>query len=340
MTPKEFVSSRDDCFFLDKRTQERLDVQVIPFGNLVLDRSVCTIGGVPCGRITEIFSDTGVGKTTALTQLLANAQKMDLTAMLVDAEHAFDPAYSEALGVDNSKLIISQPNCGEEAIDIVLAAINSGAVQLIGVDSVAALTPRAEIEGDMGDAHMGLHARLMGQAMRKLTAAAANNGVAVVFLNQIRQKIGVMFGNPNTTTGGNALKFFSTLRLEFTHVGQIKQGEDRVGHQVRATCIKNKLAPPFSRRVVDFIYGYGFDEARALLDLGLEYTDSVTLKASKWTIEGDTFTGRHAAADHLRENPEVAERLRTAIEAAMDQPPADEEPYEETSEASATEAEA
>lgn len=320
MNPKlqELLSSRDDIFMLDDTGKGRLEVEVIPFDNLALDRVVLGIGGVPCGRIIEIYAKEGVGKTTALIHLIASAQRMGLEAALVDVEHAFDPTYAESLGVDLSRMLISQPNSGEDALDVVELLIKSGAVRLIGIDSVAALTPKAELEGEMGDQQMGAQARLMGKAMRKLTAIAAEHGVAVVFLNQIRQKIGVMFGNPDVTPGGNALKFFASMRIELTTIETLKNGEERYGHRVRATCVKNKLCAPFGKTVVDFIVGRGFDQARTLLDLGAKYTDVVKLKGAKWTVDGKTLPGRAAAASYLDSNPDVAERVSAAITAALD----------------------
>lgn len=317
MTAREFVASRDDCFFLKGKGLANYDLEVIPTNNIAIDHLVLGIGGVPCGRITEVFSDASVGKTTLMLHLIASAQSMGLSVLFVDAEHAYSPDYAESLGVDNEALVVSQPNNGEEALQLVREAALSGAFRLIVVDSVAALTPQAELDGEVGDAHVGLHARLMGQSMRMLVKAVSANGVALVFTNQERSSFGTGFQS-NVTTGGKALKFFASVRLDLTNMGQLKSGEERTGHQVRVVAVKNKLYPPFRKATVDFLYGIGFDAAGALLDLAEKHTDLVSHKGAAWKIEGESYHGRANAAAALREGPDLTARVEAEVLKALE----------------------
>lgn len=294
-------------------------VRAIPTGSLGLDMAI-GVGGVPQGRIVEIFGPESSGKTTLCLHLIAEAQRNGGFAAFVDAEHALDMHYAKRLGVNTDELLVSQPDSGEQALEITEILVRSGAMDAVVVDSVAALVPRAEIEGEMGDAHMGLQARLMSQALRKLTAAISRSNAAVVFTNQIRQKIGIMFGNPETTTGGNALKFYASLRLDIRRIGQIKDGEEVVGSRTRVKVVKNKLAPPFRQVEFDIMYNEGISKAGELLDLGVER--KVIDKSGSWYSFGDERIGqgRENAKAYLKENPEVMESLRNKLMQLMEIP--------------------
>ena len=288
------------------------DIPSIPTGSIGLDFAI-GVGGYPRGRVIEIYGPESSGKTTLAIHAIAEAQKMGGIAAIIDAEHAFDRTYAENLGVDVSSLLISQPDCGEQALEIADSLIRSGALDIIVIDSVAALTPRAEIEGDMGDSKMGLQARLMSQALRKLTANISKTNTCVIFINQLRDKIGVMFGNPETTTGGNALKFYASVRLDVRRTGQIKDGEDVIGGRVKVKVVKNKVAPPF--KVVDFdiIYGEGISKSGELLDIGSKI--GIVEKSGAWySFEGNKIgQGKEAARQYLKDNPEVADKIEAMI---------------------------
>lgn len=288
------------------------DIEAISTGSLGLDVAL-GIGGLPRGRIIEIYGPESSGKTTLALHVIAQAQKNGGTCAFVDAEHALDPVYARKLGVNPDELLISQPDAGEQALEIADTLVRSGAVDVLVVDSVAALVPKAELEGDMGDSHVGLQARLMSQALRKLTSSVARSNTLVIFINQIRMKIGVMFGSPETTTGGNALKFYASVRLDIRRIGQIKDKEDVIGNQTRVKVVKNKVAPPF--RVVDFeiMYGEGISKAGELLDLGLKA--GLVEKSGSWFSSGSTRIGqgRENARQFLKDNPELAERIEASI---------------------------
>lgn len=291
-------------------------VKAIPTGSIALDLAL-GIGGVPKGRIIEIYGPESSGKTTLALHILANAQKQGGIGAFVDAEHALDPVYTAAIGVDLENLLVSQPDTGEQALEIVETLVRSGGVDIIVIDSVAALVPRAEIEGEMGDAHMGLQARLMSQALRKLTGAINKSNATVVFLNQLRMKIGVMFGNPETTTGGQALKFYATVRMDIRRTSSIKQGDKDQGIRVRVKVVKNKIAPPFKVAEFDIMYGEGISREGSLIDVGTEL--EIIGKAGAWFSYGDENIGqgREAAKDYLKENPKVAEEVEKKILKAM-----------------------
>jgi recombination protein RecA len=288
------------------------NVNVIPSGSLGLDIAI-GVGGVPQGRITEIFGPESSGKTTLCLHIIAEAQKRGGFAAFVDAEHALDIHYARKLGVNTDELLVSQPDNGEQALEITEILVRSGAMEVVVIDSVAALVPKAEIEGDMGDAHMGLQARLMSQALRKLTAAIARSNSAVIFTNQIRQKIGIMFGNPETTTGGNALKFYASLRLDIRRVGQIKDGESIVGSRTRVKVVKNKLSPPFQQVEFDIMYNEGISAAGEVLDMGVDH--GIIDKSGSWYSYGDERIGqgRENAKVFLRENPDMMNVVRQKI---------------------------
>ncbi len=296
------------------------DVQVIPSGSLALDLALGVMG-LPRGRVIEIYGPESSGKTTLTLHAIAEVQRQGGVCAFIDAEHAFDAGYAQKLGIKLDELLVSQPDCGEQALEIVDILVRSGGVDLVVVDSVAALTPKAEIDGEMGDAHMGLQARLMSQALRKLTAASAKQGCAVVFINQLRQKIGVVFGNPETTTGGNALKFYASVRLDIRRTGQIKSGEDVIGSRARVKVVKNKLAPPFREAEFEILYGVGINRLGELLDLSVDR--GLIEKSGAWyAIDGERMAqGRDRACAWLAEHPEPAERLRarlaTLIKAAV-----------------------
>jgi recombination protein RecA len=287
-------------------------IEVIPSGSLGLDLAV-GIGGLPRGRIVEIYGPESSGKTTLALHAIAEAQRRGGTCAFIDAEHALDPTYARRLGVDVDNLLISQPDAGEQALEIADTLVRSGAVDILVVDSVAALVPRAELEGEMGDSHMGLHARLMSQALRKITGSVSRSNCMLIFLNQIRMKIGVMFGNPETTTGGNALKFYASLRLEIRRIGQIKERDEVVGNQTRVKVVKNKLAPPFRQVEFDIMYGEGISKVGELLDLGVKA--AVVEKSGAWfSYDSQRIgQGRENAKQFLREHRSVADAIEAKV---------------------------
>lgn len=291
---------------------QNLDIEAVSTGSIGLDLAL-GIGGLPMGRIVEIFGPESSGKTTLTLSLIAQAQKTDKTCAFIDAEHALDPVYARKLGVNTDKLLISQPDNGEQALEICDALVRSGAVDVIIVDSVAALTPKAEIEGDMGDSHMGLQARLMSQALRKLTANIKNTNCLVVFINQIRMKIGVMFGNPETTTGGNALKFYSSVRLDIRRAGVVKEGDEILGSQTKVKVVKNKVAPPFREVMFDIMYGQGISRMSELLILA--EAQGLIKKSGAWfSYEGEKIgQGKNNAIKWLTENSEIADKIEQEI---------------------------
>ena len=287
-------------------------VEVIPTGSIGLNAAL-GVGGFPKGRIIEIYGPESSGKTTLAIHAIAECQKQGGIAAFIDAEHAFDRFYAEKLGVDVNNLWISQPDCGEQALEIADQLIRSSAIDIIVVDSVAALTPKAEIEGDMGDNKVGLQARLMSQALRKLTSTISKTNTTCIFINQLREKIGVMFGNPETTTGGNALKFYSSVRLDIRRVTSIKDGDDVIGNQVRVKIVKNKVAPPFRKAEFDIMFGSGISKSGEILDLGVQY--GIIKKSGSWFSYGDSklAQGRDAAKRILEDNPELADELEQKI---------------------------
>jgi len=289
-----------------------MDIEAISTGSLGLDIAL-GIGGLPQGRIIEIYGPESSGKTTLTLHAVAEAQKAGGVAAFVDAEHALDPVYAKKLGVNINDLLISQPDTGEQALEITDTLVRSGAVDILVIDSVAALTPRAELEGEMGDSLPGLQARLMSQAMRKLTASIAKSNTMVIFINQIRHKIGVMFGSPETTTGGNALKFYSSVRLDIRRIGQIKQGDEVVGNQTRVKVVKNKVAPPFRQVEFDIMYGKGISKMGEVLDLGVK--GDIVEKAGSWfSYNGQRVgQGRENAKTFLLENPDIADEIELKI---------------------------
>jgi recombination protein RecA len=292
------------------------DIAIIPTGSLGLDLAL-GIGGLPRGRVTEIFGPESSGKTTLMLHAIAEAQRLGGVCAFIDAEHALDIAYARRLGVRLEELLVSQPDCGEQALEIADTLTRTGAIDLIVVDSVAALTPRAEIEGEMGDTHVGLQARLMSQAMRKLTAAVARTQTAVVFINQLRMKIGVMFGSPETTTGGQALKFYCSVRLDIRRIGQVKQGEEAIGNRVRVRVVKNKCAPPFKQAEFDLNFGLGVNKVGEIVDLAAEA--GLLEKSGAWYgYKGERIAqGRERACGFMVERPDVADEIRlTLLEAA------------------------
>ena len=293
-------------------------VDVIPTGSIMLDMAL-GVQGLPKGRIIEIFGPESSGKTTLAIHAMAEAQKQGGIAAIIDAEHAFDRFYAENLGVDIENLLIAQPDNGEQALEIADNLIRSGAVDIVVIDSVAALTPKAEIEGEMGDSKMGLHARLMSQALRKLTGTISKTNCTVIFINQLREKIGVMFGNPETTTGGNALKFYASVRMDIRRVGQIKNGDTVVGNHTRVKVVKNKVAPPFTKAEFDIMYGKGISRSGELLDLGVEM--GVVKKSGSWFSYGDTKLGqgRDAVKQLIEDNPELAEEIEGKVRAAKEE---------------------
>ncbi|HDL02869.1 MAG TPA: recombinase RecA [candidate division Zixibacteria bacterium] len=309
-----------------------VEMDVIPTGSLGLDYAL-GVGGVPRGRVAEIYGPESSGKTTLALHFIAEAQKRGGIAAFIDAEHAFDAKYAKALGVDVDNLLISQPDTGEQALDITETLVRSGAIDIIVIDSVAALVPRAEIEGEMGDAHMGLQARLMSQALRKLTAVISKSKTAVVFINQIRMKIGVMFGNPETTTGGNALKFYSTIRLDIRKIATIKENQEVVGSRTRVRVVKNKVAPPFRETEFDITYGLGISHTGELLDIAAKY--EVVEKSGAWySYQTDRLgQGREAAKRFLEENKDIYQAIDIAVREKLGMTPqaerASEKPAEE-----------
>ncbi len=294
--------------------------EIIPTGSLTLDIAL-GMGGLPKGRVIEIYGPESSGKTTLAIHAIANVQRNGGIAAIVDAEHAFDRSYAQKLGVDVGNLLISQPDNGEQALEIVENLIRSGAIDIIVIDSVAALTPRAEIEGEMGDSVMGLQARLMSQALRKLTGTISKTGVCCIFINQLREKIGVMFGNPETTTGGNALKFYASVRLDIRRIGQLKEGEQVIGNRTKVKVVKNKLAPPFGLAEFDIIYGEGISKVGEIVDLGVE--KNVIKKSGAWFSYGETRLGqgRDSVKQIFNDNPELADEIENKIKEALLAPP-------------------
>ena len=290
----------------------KMNVETIPTGALSLDIAL-GVGGIPRGRVVEIYGPESSGKTTVALHMIAEAQKMGGYAAFIDAEHALDPDYARRLGVDVDNLLISQPDNGEQALEICDALVRSGAIDIIVIDSVAALVPRAEIEGEMGDSHVGLQARLMSQALRKLTGIISKSKCATIFINQIREKVGIMFGNPETTTGGRALKFYSTIRMEVRKVEAIKNGNDVIGSRTRIKVVKNKVAPPFKQAEFDIMYGQGISRTGCLVDLGVDL--DILQKSGAWFSYGDVRIGqgREKAKEFLRDNPEVAAEVEAKI---------------------------
>ncbi len=295
------------------------DVAAVPTGSLGLDIAL-GVGGLPRGRVVEIYGPESSGKTTLSLSAIAQAQKLGGTAAFIDAEHALDPGYAGRLGVNVEDLLVSQPDTGEQALEIADMLVRSAAVDVVVVDSVAALTPKAEIEGEMGDSHMGLQARLMSQALRKLTANIKRSGTLVIFINQIRMKIGVMFGNPETTTGGNALKFYSSVRLDIRRIGAIKKGDEVLGNQTRVKVVKNKVAPPFRQTEFDILYNEGISREGEIIDLGVE--NGVVEKSGAWySYQGERIgQGKDNARQFLRDNPQIAAQIENRIREALGLP--------------------
>lgn len=307
-------------------------VDVVPSGSLGLDVAL-GIGGYPRGRVIEIYGPESSGKTTLTLQAVAEAQKLGGTAAFVDAEHALDPTYAEKLGVNVDDLLVSQPDTGEQALEIADMLVRSGAVDIIVVDSVAALTPKAEIEGEMGDSHVGLQARLMSQALRKLTANIKRSNTLVMFINQIRMKIGVMFGSPETTTGGNALKFYSSVRLDIRRIGAIKRGDEIIGNDTRVKVVKNKMAPPFRKVEFEIVYGEGISREGELIDLGV--AEDIVKKAGSWySYDGDRIgQGKENVRQFLKDNPDIAADIEGKLRQRLLGAPVPEEPSEELAQA-------
>ncbi len=292
--------------------REQVAIPSISTGSLGLDIAL-GIGGLPRGRVVEIYGPESSGKTTLTLQVIAEAQKMGGTCAFIDAEHALDPIYAQSLGVDTDSLLVSQPDTGEQALEICDMVVRSGAVDVVVVDSVAALTPRAEIEGEMGDSHVGLQARLMSQALRKMTGNIKQSNTLVIFINQIRMKIGVMFGSPETTTGGNALKFYSSVRLDIRRIGAVKEGDEVTGNETRVKVVKNKVAPPFRQTEFQILYGQGINRMGEILELGVQ--QGIVEKSGAWyAYKTDRIgQGRKNAADYLAEHPEIREEIESQI---------------------------
>ena len=292
----------------------KMNVETIPTGALSLDIAL-GVGGIPRGRVIEIYGPESSGKTTVALHMIAEAQKMGGYAAFIDAEHALDPEYAKHLGVDVDNLLISQPDTGEQALEICDALVRSGAIDIIVIDSVAALVPKAEIEGEMGDSHVGLQARLMSQALRKLTGIISKSKTCTVFINQIREKVGIMFGNPEVTTGGRALKFYSTIRLDVRRIETLKNGNDMIGNRTRVKVVKNKIAPPFKQAEFDIMYGKGISNSGCLVDLGAEY--NIIDKSGAWYSYNDERIGqgRENAKDFLEKNLDIAKEIETKIRA-------------------------
>ena len=288
------------------------DIEAISTGSLGLDIAL-GIGGLPRGRVIEIYGPESSGKTTLTLQVIAEAQKLGGTAAFVDAEHALDPGYAEKLGVNVDELLVSQPDTGEQALEITDMLVRSGSVDIVVVDSVAALTPKAEIEGDMGDSHMGLQARLMSQALRKLTGNIQRSNTMVIFINQIRMKIGVMFGNPETTTGGNALKFYASVRLDIRRIGAIKKGDEILGNETRVKVVKNKMAPPFKKAEFQILYGEGISREAELIDLGVQH-DFVEKSGAWYSYGSDRIgQGKDKVREFLKQNPDIANDIEAKL---------------------------
>ena len=296
----------------------RVAVSVIPTGCLDLDLAL-GVGGVPRGRVIEIFGPESSGKTTIALHIVAQAQKMGGTAAFIDAEHALDPVYAEHLGVQIEDLYVSQPDTGEQALDIAEALARSGAIDVIVIDSVAALVPKAELEGDMGDSHVGLQARLMSQALRKLTGCVAKTNTVVIFINQLREKVGVMFGNPETTTGGKALKFYASVRMDVRRIETLKNGNEAVGSRTRVKIVKNKVAPPFRTAEFDMLYGEGISKEGSILDMAIDRR--IIIKSGSWFSYGDMrmAQGRENARLFLKDNPEVCSEIENTIKAQIEE---------------------
>jgi len=298
----------------DPKNSEAIDV--ISTGSIGLDAAL-GVGGLPQGRVVEIYGPESSGKTTLTLESIAQAQKKGLTCAFIDAEHALDPAYAKKLGVDIDNLLVSQPDTGEQALEIVDMLVRSAAVGMVVVDSVAALTPKAEIEGDMGDSHMGLQARLLSQALRKLTGNIQKSNTLVVFINQLRMKIGVMFGNPETTTGGNALKFYSSVRLDIRRIGAIKKGDEIYGNQTRVKVVKNKVAPPFKQTEFDILYNQGISKESELISIGVEH-DIVEKSGAWYSYDGTRIgQGKDNVREFLRENTEMAEEIEGKVRTSL-----------------------
>ncbi|OGT55415.1 MAG: recombinase RecA [Gammaproteobacteria bacterium RIFCSPHIGHO2_12_FULL_42_10] len=297
-------------------TNYQADIDVIPTGSLSLDRAL-GIGGLPKGRIVEIYGPESSGKTTLSLQVIASCQKMGGTAAFIDAEHALDPAYAKRLGVKIDDLLISQPDTGEQALEIADMLVRSSAIDIIVIDSVAALTPKAEIEGEMGDQHMGLQARLMSQALRKLTGNIKRSNTLIIFINQIRMKIGIVFGNPETTTGGNALKFYASVRLDVRRIGNIKNGDEIVGSETRVKVVKNKVAPPFKQAEFDILYNEGISRESEIISLGVHY--EIIEKSGTWFSYGSERIGqgKENVRQFLKDHPTIADELETKIRARL-----------------------
>ncbi|MDR1775391.1 MAG: recombinase RecA [Actinomycetes bacterium] len=293
-----------------------LDIKVIPTGSLALDAAL-GVGGVPRGRVIEVFGPESSGKTTLALSIVAEAQAAGGIAAFIDAEHALDPAYAARLGVDIDEILVSQPDTGEQALEICDMLVRSGAIDIVVIDSVAALVPRAEIEGEMGDVSVGLHARLMSQALRKLTGSLSKSNTTCIFINQIREKIGIMYGNPETTTGGRALKFFSTVRIDVRRGEAIKQGSDIIGNRTKAKVVKNKVAPPFRVAEFDLMYGEGISKEGGILDMATEL--GITKRSGAWYTYGEQRLGqgREASKDTLRANPELRDELDAKVRAEL-----------------------
>src|SRR5450756_2664976 len=290
----------------------RAPVEVIPTGSIALDIAL-GIGGLPRGRVVEIYGPESSGKTTLALHAVANAQKAGGIAAFIDAEHALDPQYAARIGVKTDELLISQPDTGEQALEITEALVRSGAIDVIVIDSVAALVPKAEIDGEMGDSHVGLQARLMSQAMRKITGALSGTGTTAIFINQLREKIGVFFGSPETTTGGKALKFYASIRLDIRRIETLKEGTEAVGNRTRVKVVKNKMAPPFKQAEFDILYGVGISREGSLIDMGVEH--GIVRKSGSWfTYEGDQLgQGKENARTFLKDNPDLADEIGKKI---------------------------
>lgn len=308
--------------------QVNVSIEVIPTGSVALDMAL-GIGGLPRGRIVEIYGPESSGKTTVALHAIASAQKQGGICAFIDAEHALDPTYAAALGVNVDELLVSQPDNGEQALEIADMLVRSGAIELVVIDSVAALTPKAEIEGDMGDSHVGLQARLMSQALRKMTGALKGTNTTAIFINQLREKIGVMFGNPETTTGGRALKFYSSVRLDVRRLEALKDGTEVIGNRTRIKVVKNKVAPPFKQAEFDIMYGLGISREGSLIDMGVDL--GIIRKAGSWfTYEGDQMgQGKENARNYLKTNPDIADEIDAKIREELSpkaQPDGDEVP--------------